>query len=254
MLLNVKRHIEQTYPFWNRSKGRDHIWLANHDEGACWFPSEIYQNSIILTHWGRMDDNHKSGTAYDWDNYTNNNKDINEWNRGDWRVIYQGHPCYNPSKDLVIPAFKWPSHYKNSPLLGAVPAKERNILLYFKGDIGEHRLKWYSRGIRQRLHAASEVGNWSSKYQIFIGSKRGMAEGYSEWLIRSKFCLVAPGDGWSSRAEDAVLHGCIPLVIMDEVHAIYESILDWDMFSVRIKEKELERVPEVSLRHSTFPL
>ncbi len=55
-----------------------------------------------------------------------------------------------------------------------------------------------------------------------------------------------PGDGWSSRAEDAILHGCIPVVIMDEVHAVYESILDWDMFSVRIKESEIDRVPQVS--------
>ena len=45
------------------------------------------------------------------------------------------------------------------------------------------------------------------------------------------------GDGWSGRAEDAVLHGCIPVVIMDDVHAVYESILDWDGFAVRINER-----------------
>lgn len=32
------------------------------------------------------------------------------------------------------------------------------------------------------------------------------------------------GDGWSSRAEDAILHGCIPLVIMDDVHAGVNSV------------------------------
>lgn len=32
------------------------------------------------------------------------------------------------------------------------------------------------------------------------------------------------GDGWSSRAEDAILHGCIPLVIMDDVHAGVKSV------------------------------
>ena len=53
-------------------------------------------------------------------------------------------------------------------------------------------------------------------------------------------CLVPmdpAGDGWSGRAEDSVLHGCIPVVIMDEVHSVYESILDWDRFGVRINEK-----------------
>ncbi|GIL54494.1 hypothetical protein Vafri_10025 [Volvox africanus] len=70
---------------------------------------------------------------------------------------------------------------------------------------------------------------------------------YSEQLARSKFCLVAPGDGWSARAEDAILHGCVPLVVMDEVHAVFESVLDWESFSIRIREDDavLTAVPEL---------
>ena len=34
-----------------------------------------------------------------------------------------------------------------------------------------------------------------------------------------------------------MLHGCIPVVVMDEVHAVLESILDWDRFGLRITEK-----------------
>jgi hypothetical protein len=29
-----------------------------------------------------------------------------------------------------------------------------------------------------------------------------------------------------------VLHGCIPVVVMDNVHAVLEGALDWDAFSV----------------------
>ncbi|KAG1665161.1 hypothetical protein FOA52_005542 [Chlamydomonas sp. UWO 241] len=32
LLLEAKRHIERTYLFWNRTGGRDHVWLALHDE------------------------------------------------------------------------------------------------------------------------------------------------------------------------------------------------------------------------------
>lgn len=39
---------------WNASQGSNHIWLFAHDEGACWAPSEIYDNSLILTQWGRL--------------------------------------------------------------------------------------------------------------------------------------------------------------------------------------------------------
>ena len=47
-----------------RSGGADHVWLFSHDEGACWAPGVIANNSIILTHWGRQELNHTSNTAY----------------------------------------------------------------------------------------------------------------------------------------------------------------------------------------------
>ncbi len=52
MLLEAKRWLETELPYWNRTGGRDHIWLISHDEGSCWAPSEI-RPSIILSHWGR---------------------------------------------------------------------------------------------------------------------------------------------------------------------------------------------------------
>lgn len=47
---------------------------------------------------------------------------------------------------------------------------------------------------------------------------------------------TAPGDGFSTRAEDSILHGCIPVVIMDEVDPVLATALDWDSFSIRVKE------------------
>lgn len=56
--------VKAAHPYWNRTGGADHLWLFAHDEGACWAPSEVYERSIILTHWGRMDRGHTSGTSY----------------------------------------------------------------------------------------------------------------------------------------------------------------------------------------------
>ena len=108
MLLEIKRYIQNTYPYWNRShvsrcdsvmaphglhslyllhitrcsipspsfcsfsvlafsQGHDHIWLSNHDEGACWYPTEIYQNSTMLTHWGRWVLELAGGGGVMWD-------------------------------------------------------------------------------------------------------------------------------------------------------------------------------------------
>ncbi len=52
LMLEAKRWIEKTHPWWRRRGGRDHIWLATHDEGSCWVPSAL-RSSIILSHWGR---------------------------------------------------------------------------------------------------------------------------------------------------------------------------------------------------------
>jgi hypothetical protein len=53
MALEAKRWVENHHPWWKRRGGADHIWLFTHDEAPCWVPEEIYNTSIILSHWGR---------------------------------------------------------------------------------------------------------------------------------------------------------------------------------------------------------
>lgn len=242
MLLDVKRWLQASFPWWDRRGGKDHIWVFAHDEGACWAPNEITP-SIWLTHWGRMDIDHVSNTGFTADNYS---MDVFSWRQPEgWRVKIKGHPCYDPNKDLVIPAFKGPNFYRGSPLSGAAP-KKRDILLAFKGDVGRHRLPNYSRGIRQRLTQLARTPKWQ-KHNVVIGSSQEIKMDYSTLLSSAKFCLVAPGDGWSSRAEDSVLHGCVPVVIKDNVHDVFESILEWSSFSVRVAEKDVDKVLDILL-------
>ena len=49
-------------------------------------------------------------------------------------------------------------------------------------------------------------------------------------------CHAHAGDKFSPRAEDAVLHGCLPVVIMNDVDPVFTSILDWHSFSVHVSE------------------
>eukprot|EP00891_Asterochloris_glomerata_P004391 jgi/Astpho2/4391/e_gw1.00067.84.1_t len=101
---------------------------------------------------------------------------------------------------------------------------------------------------QKALYNLSKVHDWQGNYDIVIASSDVEAPGsYSEWLATSKFCLVAPGDGWSPRAEDSVLHGCIPVVIKDNVEEMFATLLDWSTFSIRIAEADLGRVPEILL-------
>ena len=55
-------------------------------------------------------------------------------------------------------------------------------------------------------------------------------------ICQSSCGQLAAGDGWSPRAEDAVLHGCIPVVVKDDVDEVFSTLLDWSTFSIRIAE------------------
>ncbi|KAG1664527.1 hypothetical protein FOA52_012994 [Chlamydomonas sp. UWO 241] len=244
LMLQAKAWIAEHHPYWNRTQGRDHIWLTTHDEGACWAPNEII-NSIFLTHWGRLELNHTSNTAFASDNY---NLDEKSKRLPDgWTHLIKGHACYDPDKDLVVPSFKSPQHYGRSSLVGRSP-ELRHHLLFFRGDVGKKREARYSRGVRQRLYNLWKSEGWQKKYNVTVaGNDDGVDGPYSEWLSRSKYCLVVPGDGWSARAEDAILHGCVPVVIMDGVHQSFQSVLDWPSFSVQIPEADAERIVDILL-------
>lgn len=54
----------------------------------------------------------------------------------------------------------------------------------------------------------------------------------------------AVGDGFSMRAEDAMLHGCIPVVIMDNILPVWSPHLDWSAFSVRVAQADLPTLPQ----------
>ncbi|BDA44351.1 probable glucuronosyltransferase [Coccomyxa sp. Obi] len=253
MLLEAQRWVDTTFPYWRRRAGRDHIWLITHDEGSCWAPKEI-RSSIILSHWGRKDVNHTSNSAYlPWDNYTQEIVHPEWWPQGYTHHI-RGHACYEPMKDLVIPNLKHPAEFANfSPLVGQ-PQPQRDILLLFRGDVGKARLPHYSRGIRQRLFRLAQEQKWAARHSILIGAREDIPGDYSELLSRAKFCLVAPGDGFSPRAEDAVLHGCVPVVVMDDVDPVFSSILHWSAFSIRIAEADMERLPQILLAVSDTQL
>lgn len=52
-------HLVSFFMRRDRRQGRDHIFLYTHDEGACWAHTEVYNTSIVLTHWGRKDPIHE---------------------------------------------------------------------------------------------------------------------------------------------------------------------------------------------------
>ncbi|KAJ4837513.1 hypothetical protein Tsubulata_037183 [Turnera subulata] len=237
-------HIVEQYPYWNRSSGRDHIWFFSWDEGACYAPKEIW-NSMMLVHWGNTNSKHNhSTTAYWADNWDRISSD----KRGK-------HRCFDPDKDLVLPAWKMPDVVALNAKLWSWPLEKRKTLFYFNGNLGPAYANGrpedsYSMGIRQKL--AEEFGSSPNKYgklgkqhaeNVIVTPLR--SENYHEDLASSVFCGVLPGDGWSGRMEDSILQGCIPVVIQDGIFLPYENVLNYESFAVRIAEDEIPNLIKI---------
>jgi hypothetical protein len=236
--------VRSSYPYWNASNGADHIWLFTHDEGACWAPAEVYNNSIILTHWGRTTpDNYPAHTGYGQDNYTTDVTDDPKVPQGSVAVIGH-HPCYTAGKDAVIPLYKNPAHFRASPYMGA-PQPPRDIFLFHRGRMTVGIGEQYSLGVRQKIGKLAQEHKWKERYGAYVGDHDAIQGDYSELLARSLFCLVLQGDGWSARFDDAVLHGCIPVIVIDMAVGPWGHQMQWDRFSVRIHSNDSARIPEI---------
>ncbi|KAL3819825.1 hypothetical protein ACJIZ3_005730 [Penstemon smallii] len=240
-------HVMMQYPYWNRTSGKDHIWFFSWDEGACYAPKEIW-SSTMLVHWGNTNSKYNySTTAYWGDNWNT----ISSERRGN-------HPCFDPQKDLVLPAWKRPDERTLISKLWARPRERRKTLFYFNGNLGPayengRPEAQYSMGIRQKV--AEEFGSSLNK-EGKLGKQHAedvvvtpmRADDYSEELATSIFCGVMPGDGWSGRMEDSILHGCIPVVIQDGIYLPYENVLNYESFAVRIREDEIPNLINILRR------
>jgi hypothetical protein len=102
------------------------------------------------------------------------------------------HPIVPP----IIPPTIHPSTTIQAPATHG--RQERDILLFFRGDLGKNRQPQYSRGIRQKVLGLYKSQDWKAKYKMEISERHsvdGLPWSYGEMLARSKFCLVMPGGG-----------------------------------------------------------
>ena len=281
MFLAALRWLRESFPFWERRNGTDHIIMATHDEGSCWVPNEL-RSAILLTHWAPLDYPRKSKSAWVSDRYSDRcgslctlpilivlnvadralccadscrlgtsfalcswrTRNSTQYKSGEHLPHLFGAPCFDPKKDICVAGYKPASEYAASPLLGA-DAQKRDILFFLRGDVGKARLASYSNGVRQSLYRNWLENGWHRKYNILIGDSSDIAGSYSSLLARSRFCAVATGDGFSMRVEDAMLHGCVPVLIMDNILPVWDPHLRWEEFSVRVAEADIPDIPAI---------
>ena len=242
-IMNVLFHIKNTYPYWKRASGRDHIWWLIGDRHTCFAPEDIRQG-IILGHWGRLD-----------------------------AAVAGGMPCVDMRKDIIVPPLTIES-LGNSEVLhqeyGVRSAKEvyiantteyliganalRTTLLFFAGSSNiddrdvdcykpdvdsKHCRDLYSMGIRQTMFLEYAGRADMADVEMHEGSLYG---DYGPQLLRSIFCLEVPGYGWSTRIVDYVTHGCIPVIVADDIEWYFQDMIPYHRFALRFSKRDIPHI------------
>lgn len=150
---------------------------------------------------------------------------------------------FNTWKDVVIPGLEPDAQFTSGSLRESNPGSPRDIFAYFRGTIRNKGGHSYSRGIRidmeQRLRGVPDV--------VFTEETPACSRDcYRKEMRRSQFCLCPRGwSPWTLRAYQAMMAGCVPVILADEIELPYENVLDWSKLSVKIPERDAGRVLEI---------
>ncbi|CAI5977128.1 unnamed protein product [Closterium sp. NIES-65] len=104
----------------------------------------------------------------------------------------------------------------------------RPLLLFFQGTTD----RWGGGIIRQQLQRELQ-GQPGVQFTVGRAENSSMTAQAATAMRRAKYCLVPRGDTSSScRLFDAVLSGCIPVIISDALDPPFEDVIDYTAFSL----------------------
>eukprot|EP00899_Mesostigma_viride_P016076 jgi/Mesvir1/2446/Mv21126-RA.1 len=255
---DIVNSIRLSGPWWDRTNGADHIFVSDEEYGLCGSKKEIAHerlvyakamlgNAIWVHHFGLTADKDTLGSHW-------------------------FGPCHKPGIDITVPTHTpliargtnldyasgapWTSL---SPLLstGGVarspawsPSLEwtqglpsvtepRRALLYVSGGTGDIHLAKRNK----QLDLVESC--FKNKSDVVIQREHDV-EDYIARLATSRFCLAPEGGSGGSGLVDAVLMGCVPIVVVgDGMQQPFEELLDYDRFSIRIDESALPQLLDI---------
>lgn len=220
LLSSAVDFISSNYPFWNRSNGADHVFVASHDFGSCFHTleeraiqdgvPEFLKNSVILQTFG---------VEYD-------------------------HPCQKV-ENVVIPPYIPPESVRSTieAAAGSGGGGRRDIWVFFRGKMEVHPKnvsgRYYSKKVRTAI------------WRKFNGDRRFYLQrqrfaGYQSEILRSVFCLCPLGWApWSPRLVESVALGCVPVIIADGIRLPFPSAVPWPEISLTVPEKDVGKLGKI---------
>uniref|UniRef100_A0ACD5TS21 Uncharacterized protein n=1 Tax=Avena sativa TaxID=4498 RepID=A0ACD5TS21_AVESA len=206
----VKNYIDMIsakFPYWNRTKGADHFFVACHDWGpyTTKLHDELRKNTIKALC----------------------NADLSEG------VFIRG-------RDVSLPETYVRSPRKPLNGIGGKPASQRSILAFFAGQMhGRVRpillRHWGDKDADMRIY--SRLPRRITRRMNYVQHMKS-----SKYCICPMGYEVN-----SPRIVEAIYYGCVPVIIADNFVLPFDDVLDWGAFSVVVPESDVPRLKEVLL-------
>jgi hypothetical protein len=208
--------IRSEHRFWDRRGGEDHLWMFTQGFGAHLFGAyERIRRSIFLTTNGQ----YSEVVFQPW-------KDIVIPGRHRVRPVFQSDTDTQHQHQVVVdkPNFSF---------------QGRDYFAWWGGNL--HGDPAYSRGVRQYL-----IANLTNAKGFEIQQSPGRWLNIFPRMERSIFCLCTEGWwAWTPRPFEAMLSGCIPVLISDDLQYPFEQFLDWRRFSVKVSPQRIADLPDI---------
>ena len=196
---NVLHYLRSFGPWFDRKDGADHVFLFSWGRHPCRIPGwhAGLRSAILLQ-------------------VENHCEDLN---------FEKPEPSFNRWKDIVIPGHVdlWRARElvsKNRPL------EDRDVLLCFHGRHAGNTQSYANVSVRTRI--MEELAGLSG---VSVG---GFIEEYHVLMGRSLFCLAPRGiTPWTIHLYVALLAGCIPVILSDDLEVPFQELLEWPEFSIK---------------------
>ncbi|KAK9126593.1 hypothetical protein Scep_015439 [Stephania cephalantha] len=221
LISSAVRFVSSNMPFWNRSDGADHVFVASHDYGPCFHSiegdairdgiPEVLRKSIFLQTFG---------------------------------VTFR-HTCQE-AEHVLIPPYVPPGSLRSTEEGFPVDGK-RVIPAFFRGKVEVHPKNFsgrvYSKGVR------TTIWRKFKRNRKFFYLRRHRIEDYQSEIRRSVFCLCPLGWApWSPRLVESVALGCVPVIIADGIRLPFSETVRWPEISLTVAERDVGKLGRI-LRH-----
>ena len=245
----VFRYVQRTWPFYNASRGADHVFVMTNDKGATFIRGSVpaLQRATLVTQWGWVRPHiHHRETDVVVPPMLKVDKLLGEspFLNGDWL----GRAAASAGGGVS-------ARLQPGEVLNASSPWRYEYLLSFVGSVRFHT-PGYSMGVRQSIFRKYNETAGFFLRDLRGDSKKGVHKQmkpheYLGVLQRSKFCLAPSGMGFSTRSYESIAQGCVPLVIQDDpltntsVDQAFDELLPWRQFSVRLRQRDIPHLPEL---------